>query len=225
VSDLPGEPLKETIPNFHNTVSRFKAFESVLEADSQGRAKEVASEIEFLQDRKSLCTSLMSLLESGAMPLRVTHNDTKLNNVLLDNVSQEGVCVIDLDTTMPGSALYDFGDLVRTSTSPVAEDEINADLVKCQENMFEALVKGYLATAKSFLTSVEIDHLVTSGMLITYEVGLRFLTDYLEGDVYFKTKHPSHNLERCRTQIALVKSIEDQKDHLESVVKKCLAEA
>jgi hypothetical protein len=225
VSDLPGEPLIDTIPNFHNTVSRFDAFESALAADTQGRSKDVAPEIAFIMEHKSLCTSLLNLLESGAMPLRVTHNDTKLNNVLLDNVSQEDVCVIDLDTTMSGSALYDFGDLVRTSTSPVAEDEPNSELVRCQANMFEALVKGYLTTAKSFLNSVEVDNLVTSGMLITYEVGVRFLTDYLVGDVYFKTKHPNHNLERCRTQIALVKSIEDQKDSLEAIVKKVHAKS
>ena len=218
VSDLPGKPLHETIQNFHHTPTRYQNLLDSIAKNPLGRAKEVQREIEFFTSRKPLTTVLLDLVEAGKIPMRVTHNDTKLNNVLLDTESQEGICVIDLDTTMPGLALYDFGDLVRTSTSPVAEDEIQAERVICQPAMFEALVKGYLSTAKNFLTTVEIEHLVFSGKLITYEIGLRFLTDYLLGDIYFKIKRPQHNLDRCRTQIALVKSIEAQEESLKAMV-------
>ena len=156
------------------------------------------------------------------IPERITHNDTKLNNVLLDNETHEGICCIDLDTVMPGLGLYDFGDLVRTSTSPAAEDEKDLTKVTMQMNMFEALVKGYLDAAADFLTEAEIENLPFCGKLITMETGIRFLTDYLEGDVYFKTHHEEHNLERCRTQVALVKSIEDQSEAMMACVKSVL---
>jgi Ser/Thr protein kinase RdoA (MazF antagonist) len=161
---------------------------------------------------------VVDALRDGTLPERVTHNDTKLNNVLLDDITQEGVCVIDLDTVMPGSVLYDFGDLVRTSTSPAAEDETDLAKVRMQFPMFEALIKGYLESAGGFLTPKEKELLPFAGKLITFEIGLRFLTDWLEGDTYFKIKRPTHNLERARTQFKLVESIEAQLPAMQALV-------
>jgi len=212
VAELPGERLHETIPNFHNTRSRFDRLAEVVEADPQGRLKEVAAEWAFIQEREGLVDVLLDLAAKGEIPERVTHNDTKLNNVMIDDATETGVCVIDLDTVMPGLALYDFGDLVRTATSPAAEDETNLSKVRMQMPMFAALARGYLSSAGSFLNDAEKAHLGFSGKLISLEIGIRFLTDYLEGDVYFKTKRPGHNLDRCRTQLALVGSIESQEE-------------
>lgn len=161
---------------------------------------------------------MVDYLKSGELPLRCTHNDTKLNNVMLDDVTGEGICVIDLDTTMPGSAIYDFGDMIRTATSPAAEDEKDVSKVTMRMFMFEALVQGYLSSAKSFLTPLEKSLLPFSGKLLTMECGIRFLTDYLSGDVYFKIHRPEHNLDRCRTQMALVESIEAQMDEMKAIV-------
>ena len=223
--DLPGERLHETIANLHNTPARYQQLQDAIAADTKGRAADVSVEIDFLQQRESIAGHLLDLHHKGLIPERITHNDTKLNNVLLDNDTHKATCVIDLDTSMPGLALYDFGDLVRTSTSPAAEDETDLSKVHMQMNMFAALVRGYLSTAGNFLNKHELANLVFAGKLITYEVGLRFLTDYLEGDHYFKTNHPQHNLDRCRTQIALVKSIESQQDEMQSIVTRCLKEA
>ena len=162
--------------------------------------------------------AVVDYLKSGELPLRCTHNDTKLNNVMLDDVTGEGICVIDLDTTMPGSAIYDFGDMIRTATSPAAEDEKDVSKVTMRMFMFEALVQGYLSSAKSFLTPLEKSLLPFSGKLLTMECGIRFLTDYLSGDVYFKIHRPEHNLDRCRTQMALVESIEAQMDEMKAIV-------
>lgn len=222
LTDLPGGRLNETIPDFHNTPSRYAAFEASLAADAHGKAADVADEIAFAQTHKDLADALLSRHRDGLIPERVTHNDTKLNNVLLDDATNEAMCVIDLDTLMPGLALYDFGDLVRTSTSPVAEDEQDASKVVMQMNMFQALVEGYLSTAKGFLTETEIACLPLSGQVITFEIGLRFLTDYLDGDTYFKTKYPEHNIHRCRTQFALVQSIADQLADMNAVVQDVL---
>jgi Ser/Thr protein kinase RdoA (MazF antagonist) len=217
--DLPGERLVETIPNFHHTPSRYAAFLAALAKDSHGRAKEAAAQIAFAQARAHEVGQIVEAMARGEIPERVTHNDTKLNNVLLDNETQEGICVIDLDTVMPGSALYDFGDLVRTSTSPAAEDETDLTKVTMQLPMFEALVKGYLSTAGGFLTKRERELLPFAGKLITLEIGLRFLTDWLEGDVYFKIKRPRHNLDRLRTQFKLVESIETQLPAMQALVR------
>ena len=153
-------------------------------------------------------------MAAGKLPERITHNDTKLNNVMIDDESGKGVCVIDLDTVMPGLVHYDFGDMVRTSTSPAAEDEKDLSKVTMQFHMFEAILRGYLSTANDFLTPLEREHLPFGGKLITLEIGMRFLTDYLEGDIYFKTHHEEHNLDRCRTQFKLVESIEEQMDDM-----------
>jgi len=216
---LPGKPLFETIPDFHNTSKRFEAFKAVLAADKLGRAKGVQKEIDWFIAREADCHLVVNYLASGELPVRVTHNDTKLNNVMLDDVTGEGVCVIDLDTTMPGSALYDFGDMIRTSTSPAAEDEPNTSLVTMRMEYFEALAKGYCEAA-TFLTPLEKSLLPFSGKLLTMECGMRFLTDYLDGDNYFKIHREGHNLDRCRTQIALVESIEAQMDDMIAVIAK-----
>jgi hypothetical protein len=210
--DLPGQRLFETIPDFHNTPKRFSNFQLALEKDSFNRAATVREEVELALSRESVTSKLLDLHTSGEIPERVTHNDTKLNNLLIDDESGEGICVIDLDTVMPGLALDDFGDMVRTATSPALEDEPDLSKVTLQIHLYEALVRGYLSTAGDFLTSAEKAHLAFAGKLLTFETGIRFLTDYLEGDVYFKTHREGHNLDRCRTQFKLVTSIEEQED-------------
>ena len=221
IIDLPGERLHETIPDFHNSPLRLKAFEKVLAADLKSRAQIAVPEIEFILSQKSMISRLDDLFKDGKIPERITHNDTKLNNVLIDDDTGKGVCVIDLDTVMPGLALYDFGDMIRTGTSPVAEDEIDLSKVTMQMEMFKALAGGYLSSAAEFLTELEMELLPFSGKLITITIAIRFLTDFLDGDFYFKTHRENHNLERCRTQIALFKSIEAQEDEMLDFVKKC----
>lgn len=223
LTDLPGERLHETIAGFHDTPARYQRFQEALAADTKGRAAGIPDEIAFFQKREGIADHLLKLHRQGLIPERITHNDTKLNNVLLDDLTHKGICVIDLDTCMPGLALYDFGDLVRTSTSPAAEDETDLSKVHMQMNMFKALVRGYLSSAGDFLNEHELANLTMSGKLITYETGLRFITDYLDGDPYFKTKHPRHNLDRCRTQMALIKSIESQERDMQDFVNHCLA--
>lgn len=224
LANLEGERLFETIPNFHNTRARYQTLIDAIEADSCNRAATVRREIEFITSRASDTARLLNMMEDGTLPERVTHNDCKLNNVMIDDVSGEGVCVIDLDTVMPGLALYDFGDMVRTATSPALEDEIDTSKVSMQMPMFEALVRGYLAGAGSMLCKAETDELAFSGKLITLETGIRFLTDYLQGDQYFKVKRENHNLDRCRTQIALVQSIETQLEAMNNVVTQSIQE-
>lgn len=219
VADLPGGRLVETIPYFHHTPTRFANFQAALAKDAHGRAAQALPEIGFALARAHDVGVIADAMARGDIPERVTHNDTKLNNVLLDNDTQEGICVIDLDTVMPGSALYDFGDLVRTSTSPAAEDETDLSKVTMQLPMFEALLKGYLCTASGFLNARERELLPFAGKLITFEIGLRFLTDWLDGDVYFKIKHPQQNLDRLRTQFKLVESIETQMSAMQALVK------
>lgn len=218
LADLPGQRLFETIPCFHHTPSRFARFQQALAADAHGRAAHCVPEIAFALARAHEVSLIVDGLRDGSLPERVTHNDTKLNNVLLDDITQEGICVIDLDTVMPGSVLYDFGDLVRTSTSPAAEDELDLSKVELQLPMFAALVEGYLATASGFLTPREQSLLPFAGKLITFEIGLRFLTDWLEGDTYFKIKRPQHNLDRTRTQFKLVESIEAQMPAMQALL-------
>jgi phosphotransferase family enzyme len=211
LADLPAPRLHDTIPDFHNTPKRFEAFEMALAGDVANRARLAAPEIRFALKRKSISAVLLG----ARLPERVTHNDTKLNNVMLDDATGNGVCVIDLDTLMPGLAPYDFGDLVRTSTSPAKEDEQDLSKVQMQFPMFQALVRGYLASAGKFLTPAERQYLAFAGKLITFEIGLRFLTDFLAGDTYFKVHRQSHNLDRCRTQFKLVESIERQEEEMQ----------
>jgi hypothetical protein len=212
--DYNGPRLSETIPKFHHTRNRFATLQEAIKEDVKNRAVTVKDEIEFALSHENLANSLLSLQEKGLIPERITHNDTKLNNVLLDNKTGEGICVLDLDTVMPGLSLYDFGDMVRTATNPVAEDELDLSKVVVQTPMFEAIAKGYLEGTAGTLLPVERDNLVTSGKLLTYECGIRFLTDYLQGDTYFKIKRETHNLDRCHTQFALVKSLEEHEEGL-----------
>ncbi len=222
--DLPGARLHETIPAFHDTPSRFAALVRAIEADPHDRAREVRREIDFALHRETITGRLLALHAAGHIPERITHNDTKLNNVML-TAAGEGICVIDLDTVMPGLALYDFGDMVRTATSSTVEDERDLSKVGMQMPMFRALVDGYLSAARDFLTLAERDHLAFSGKLITFEIGLRFLTDHLLGDTYFKIHRPGQNLDRCRTQFALVESIEQQEEAMAAYVAECWRDA
>ena len=217
LADLPPPRLHETIPRFHDARARFEALLDAARADARGRLRDCRAELEFVCAREAAVDRLRTLCEKGALPERITHNDTKVNNVLFDDATGEALCVIDLDTVMPGLALYDFGDLVRTATSPAAEDERDLSKVDLDPAMFAALVGGYLAGA-AFLTSAERAELAFSGLLMTLVVGIRFLTDHLCGDVYFRIHRPDHNLDRCRTQLRLVASIERQRDRLEAIV-------
>ncbi len=219
LADLPAASLYETIPYFHHTPRRFARFREVLEKDACRRAGEAREAIDFVLAREAMTSVVTDALEAGRLPLRITHNDTKINNVLFDNATGKGLCVIDLDTTMPGSALYDFGDMVRTTTSFAAEDERDLSKVMLEMGMFKALAEGYLEEAIEFLTPEEIRLLVFSGRLITFTIGLRFLTDHLEGDIYFRIHRPSQNLDRARAQFALVRSMEEQEKEMDKVVQ------
>lgn len=221
LADLPAPRLHETIPAFHHTVKRLEALDAAIAADVCGRKSEVAAEIAFVDERRSQCGRLLERQARGEIPERITHNDTKINNVMLDDASGAGVCVIDLDTVMPGLALYDFGDMVRSATAATKEDERDLAKVGSRINMFEALARGYLADA-NFLQPPEIEELVFSGRLITMTIGIRFLTDYLAGDTYFRTSRPGQNLDRCRMQFAMVRSMEAQSDAMETIVQNVL---
>jgi len=213
--DLPAPRLHDTIPDFHHTPKRFAALEEAIARDAAGRVCSAEPEIAFALARKPITRVL---LDAG-LPERVTHNDTKINNVLLDDATGEAICVIDLDTVMPGLAPYDFGDMVRTMTCPAQEDETNLEKVRMHFPLFEAIACGYMSTAGDFLTPAEKEHLAFAGKLITFEQGVRFLTDYLNGNTYYKVQHPNQNLDRCRTQFKLVASIEEQEAQMERLVR------
>ena len=215
LSDLPGPRLHETIPDFHHTPKRFAALEQAVAADAAGRAGAARSEIEFALSRRRLAGAL---LEAG-LPERVIHNDTKLNNVLLDESTGEGLCVIDLDTVMPGLAPYDFGDLVRSAASSAPEDEREVSKVHLRFPMFVALARGYLAGAGAWLTRDEKRCLAPAAKVMAFELGMRFLADHLAGDAYFKARRAGHNLDRARAQFKLVESIEAQEARMRSVVE------
>ena len=222
LADLPAPRLHDTIPNFHNAVMRLATLRDAVKQDPHGRAAGAQPEIAFVEHRAAMCARLLERLQRGELPERITHNDTKLNNVMLDEQTNAAVCVIDLDTVMPGLALYDFGDMVRTATAAALEDERDLTKVYSRPEMFAALARGYLSEAK-FLTAAEREELVFSGRLITLVIGIRFLTDHLLGDVYFKIHRPNHNLDRCRTQFKMVASLESQADAMEKLVRDCLA--
>ena len=218
--DLPQPPLFETIPDFHNGLKRFEAFQKALDADVCNRGKEATAEIEFLQANGWIFDIFPKLIKQGELPIRITHNDTKINNVMIDDQTNEGICVIDLDTVMPGLALYDFGDIMRTTLSSAAEDERDLSKVSMEMPRFEAVLKGYLSTAAAFLNNMEKEHLVFSGKIITLVIGARFLTDFLAGDVYFKVHRQGHNLQRCRAQFKLVQSITEQQEKMQKLIEK-----
>jgi aminoglycoside phosphotransferase (APT) family kinase protein len=219
LASLPAPRLHETIQDFHHTPRRFAALQQAIAADVKSRAKLAQPEIDFALAHQSIAGVLIEASHQPDLPERITHNDTKFNNVLLDDATGESLCVVDLDTVMPGLALYDFGDMVRTTTSPAAEDEQDLSKVTMQFPLFEALVRGYLSTAGEFLSATEKKFLAFSGKLITFEIGIRFLADYLAGDTYFKIHREGHNLDRCRTQFKLMESIESQEEKMNRLVE------
>ena len=218
LADYPAETLHETIANFHNTVSRFADFKKAVEEDVCGRAKEVEKEIKFILDREDVAHIICDALEEKRIPLRVTHNDTKLNNVMIDEKTGKGLCVIDLDTVMPGSALYDFGDSIRFGASTAAEDEPNLDRVSLDLELFEAYTKGFLEGSTGSMTEEEIRLFPSGAKVITFEQGMRFLADYLQGDTYYKIHRPGQNLDRARTQLKLVADMEQKWEEMERIV-------
>ena len=213
--DLPGRRLSETIPNFHNTRKRFESLQKSIREDRANRAQEAKKEIEFALKQEKIVDVILNALAKKKIPERITHNDTKFNNVMLDVVTGKAMCVVDLDTVMPGSALYDFGDMVRTTTSPTLEDELDLSKVQMRMPMFKALARGYLESAGPFLTKGERAFIAFAGKLITFTIGIRFLTDFLSGDTYFRVHRPHHNLDRVRTQFKLVESIDRQEEAMQ----------
>ena len=218
LADYPASTLHETIARFHDTPNRYANFEKALAADALGRAKTIAPEIAFIHAREKDCHVLLGQLAAGEIPLRVTHNDTKINNVLLDEATGIGICVIDLDTVMPGLSAYDFGDSIRTGANDCAEDEPDQSKVHFDLHLYEVFAKGYLSTAGSTMHTAEKRSLAWGAKLMTLECGIRFLTDYLEGDHYFHIARPDHNLDRARTQFTLVQQMEEVFDQMLEIV-------
>lgn len=218
LAEYPSDTLIETIPNFHNTKSRFADFKKAVNDNLSNRADTCKDEIEFFLARENDCSVLVDMIDEGNLPIRVTHNDTKLNNVLFDDVTGEGICVVDLDTVMPGLSLYDFGDSIRFGASTAAEDEKDLDKVHFSPEYFRAYTEGFLSSAGKSLTNEEISNLAFSSKLMTLECGMRFLGDYINGDIYFKTAYPEHNLVRARTQIKLVAEMEVAMDEMNAIV-------
>ena len=220
LADYPAATLHETIKNFHNTVSRFADFKKAVEEDVAGRARDVQKEIQFVLDREADCHVICDALAKGELPLRVTHNDTKLNNIMIDNRTGKGLCVIDLDTVMPGSSLYDYGDSIRFGASTGAEDEQNLDLIWCDLELFEIYTKGYVEGCGGSLTETEVRMMPMGAKLMTLECGMRFLADHLQNDIYYKIHRENHNLDRARTQLKLVADMEAKWDEMNAIVEK-----
>lgn len=220
LSTFDASKLYEVIPNFHNTVSRYQDFKKACNNDIMSRKSKVLEEISFVNIRKELCDKICDLLEKGLMPIKVTHNDTKLNNVLLDENTYECLAVIDLDTIMPGSICYDFGDSIRFGCNSSKEDECDLSKVNFRLDLFEVFVKGYIETLHDSITEIEKDNLSYGAILMTFECGMRFLTDYLNGDTYFKIHRENHNLDRARTQFKLVQDMEDNIQKMDNIVDK-----
>jgi len=219
LSDFDATILHETIERFHDTVNRFEILKEAIEKDICGRAAEVQKEIAFVMERESDTHCFSDLIESGKLPIRVTHNDTKINNIMMDNTTKKGICVIDLDTVMPGVAMNDFGDIIRSGASTGAEDEVDLSKVSCDMELFAACAKGFIDGCAGKLTPLEIELLPMGAKIMTFECGMRFLTDYLSGDTYFKTSRPKHNLDRCRTQFKLVEDMEQKWSQMSELVK------
>ena len=223
LSEFPAETLTETIPEFHNTIDRYRQFKESIAADHMGRLEGVRAEVQFYLDREEMGSQLQKMREAKALPLRVTHNDTKLNNVLLDKDTHEALCVLDLDTVMPGLSAYDFGDSIRFGAATAAEDEKDLSKMEMDLHMFEVYTRGFL-TAATNLTDEEIKALPLGAYIMTLECGSRFLKDYLDGDVYFKVAYPEHNLDRARTQMKLVADMEQKMDEMNAIVARVAAE-
>lgn len=220
LADYPAQTLHETIRDFHNTADRFRKFQEAVERDICGRAEEVRKETAFILEREPLCHRLCDLLEKGELPLRVTHNDTKLNNVMIDDKTGRAICVIDLDTVMPGLSAYDFGDSIRFGASTAAEDEKDLERVSLNMHLFEVYTKGFIEGCGGALTDKELEMLPDGALLMTLENGIRFLTDYLEGDHYFKIHRPEHNLDRARAQLKLAEDMERKLPEMKKIVQK-----
>ena len=221
LADFPSEKLYETIPNFHNTSDRLNNFRASVAADKSGRAASVQAEIDFVLARADEVSRVTDAIADGSVPLRVTHNDTKLNNVMLDPVTGEGVCVIDLDTVMPGSLLYDYGDSLRFGASTGAEDEQDLSKIHFDLTYFEAYTDAFLSELADSITPKEVELLPFSAKLMTLECGMRFLADHIDGDTYFRIHRENQNLDRCRTQFKLVADMESKMDEMNAIVKKC----
>ena len=220
LAEYPAETLHETIEGFHDTKARFQVFKKAVEDDVCGRAASVQKEIQFVLEHEHLANVFAYLLEKKEIPLRVTHNDTKLNNIMIDNKTRKGICVIDLDTVMPGLAMNDFGDSIRFGASTATEDEQDLSKVSCDMELFDLYAKGFIEGCGGKLTEKEIDLMPTGAMVMTFECGMRFLTDYLQGDTYFKIHRENHNLDRCRTQFKLVKDMEAKWDTMREIIDK-----
>lgn len=220
LADYPAETLHETIEGFHDTRARFAVFKKAVEEDCMGRAKDVQKEIQFVLDREDVANYFSELMDEGKIPLRVTHNDTKLNNVMLDAQTGKGICVIDLDTVMPGLAMNDFGDSIRFGASTAAEDEPDLAKVSCSMELFDLYAKGFIEGCGGKLTKEEIELMPMGAKVMTFECGMRFLTDYLQGDTYFKIHREHHNLDRCRTQFKLVEDMEDKWYTMKEIIDK-----
>ena len=219
--DFPAETLCETIPNFHNTPDRYRKFHLAIEADTAGRLAEVRPEVDFLLAREEEAGTLQRMRDRGELPVRVTHNDTKLNNVMLDAQTRLPLCVIDLDTVMPGLVAYDFGDSIRFGASTAAEDEKDLSRVEMNLDLFRTYAEGFIPACGG-LTAAELMSLPLGARTMTLENGMRFLTDYLEGDHYYHIAYPEHNLDRCRTQLKLVADMEQKQEQMDTVIRRFL---
>ncbi|MBQ4435981.1 MAG: aminoglycoside phosphotransferase family protein [Clostridia bacterium] len=219
MADFPAEQLVEVIPNFHHTPKRYEAFHQAIEKDKKNRAVEVEDEINFFLEREASAGELVRLMEAGELPLRVTHNDTKLNNVMMDEATREPLCIVDLDTVMPGLAAYDFGDAIRYGASEAAEDERNLSKVRMSLGLYRAFAEGFVGVSRDSLTPLERETLPEGARLMTLECGMRFLTDYLQGDTYFHISRPEHNLDRARTQLTLVRDMENKWAEMKRIIR------
>ena len=220
LSGFPASTLHETIPNFHNTADRLNKLKEAIEKDVVNRVKDVKEEIDFVLKREKDCHIICDLLKNNIIPARVTHNDTKLNNIMIDNKTKKAICIVDLDTVMPGTVLNDFGDSIRFGASTALEDEKDLSKVECSMELFEAYTKGFIEGTQGMLTEKEKEMLPMGAKVITLECGIRFLTDYLQGDVYFKTHREGHNLDRARTQFKLVLDMENKWEQMIDINKK-----
>ena len=219
LANFPIQTLHETIKDFHNTPKRYLDFEKAKENAPSKLVSNVKEQIDFIEQNNYIKDYIQPLLDSGKMPLKVTHNDTKLNNIMFSTDKSEGLALIDLDTVMPGSICYDFGDFVRSACNNGEEDSKDLTLVSFNEELFKSFAKGYLKTIKASISKIEVDNLVNGCILMTYEVGMRFLTDYLNGNIYFKVEYPEHNLVRAKTQIKMVQEMLARKEHLEELIQ------